>query len=65
MPEEDEDEDDLETVWRDLRPPPPASSTPKRRSSPVFCEHANEMPQVCPCDDLCYCKDHSCRPRSV
>lgn len=38
----------------------------RRRDSPIFCEHANEMPHVCPCDDDCYCKDHSCRtPRSV
>lgn len=35
----------------------------RRRTSAVFCEHANEMPQRCPCDDNCYCKDHSCRAR--
>jgi len=37
----------------------------RRGESPVFCEHANEMPQRCPCDAACYCKSHSCRPRSV
>ena len=26
----------------------------------VTCEHANEVPVVCPCDDDCYCKSHSC-----
>lgn len=35
----------------------------RRRTSPVFCEHANEMPARCPCDSDCYCKDHSCRAR--
>lgn len=32
-----------------------------RSESPVFCEHANEMPSRCPCDPDCYCKSHSCR----
>ena len=30
--------------------------------SPMYCNHANEMPAVCPCDDDCYCRVHgSCR----
>ena len=29
------------------------------------CEHANEMPAVCPCPSDCYCKSHSCRPKSI
>lgn len=33
------------------------------RSSAVYCEHANECPQVCPCDVLCYCKGHTCKAR--
>ncbi len=30
------------------------------RESPLFCEHANEVPQACPCAPDCYCKDHTC-----
>lgn len=26
----------------------------------MLCEHANECPMVCPCDDECYCKSHTC-----
>ncbi len=29
--------------------------------SAIGCEHANEMPVQCPCDDDCYCKQHSCK----
>lgn len=29
--------------------------------SPVFCEHANEVPHRCPCDGDCYCKAHTCK----
>ena len=29
--------------------------------SPIYCEHANEMPSPCPCKDDCYCKEHSCK----
>lgn len=32
-------------------------------SSPIFCEHANEVPAVCPCPEGCYCKTHSCKNR--
>jgi len=28
------------------------------------CEHANEVPCVCPCPPECYCKLNSCKPRS-
>ncbi len=31
--------------------------------SAIYCEHANEMPQTCPCPADCYCKEHSCKPR--
>lgn len=34
-----------------------------RERSAVFCEHAKEMPQRCPCPPDCYCKEHSCRDR--
>lgn len=34
--------------------------------SPIYCEHANEMPSSgCPCDADCYCKDHSCKSRTT
>lgn len=29
--------------------------------SAMLCEHANEVPQICPCRFLCYCKSHTCR----
>ena len=29
-------------------------------SSPIFCEHANEVPVCCPCSSDCYCKQHTC-----
>ena len=32
--------------------------------SAIYCEHANEMPARCPCDDDCYCKQHSCKKHS-
>ena len=31
--------------------------------SAVYCEHANECPQRCPCTFDCYCKEHTCKPR--
>ena len=27
----------------------------------MFCDHANENPQYCYCNDNCYCKSHTCR----
>ena len=24
--------------------------------SPIYCEHANEMPNICPCPPNCYCR---------
>lgn len=33
------------------------------KKSAIYCEHANEMPAVCPCDADCYCKDNSCKNR--
>lgn len=32
--------------------------------SAIYCEHANEMPQVCPCPADCYCKENACKPRA-
>lgn len=69
--------EDLEAYWKDVSPADSPSADPLahksvqalyngagvRRTSPIYCEHANEMPHVCPCDPDCYCKDHSCRPR--
>ncbi len=31
--------------------------------SVIFCEHANEVPMGCPCDDDCYCKEYTCKPK--
>lgn len=33
----------------------------KHSDSPVYCEHANEMPSTCPCKLNCYCKFNACR----
>jgi hypothetical protein len=31
-------------------------------TSAMYCNHANEVPRVCPCDRLCYCRIHgACR----
>ncbi len=30
--------------------------------SALHCEHANEVPHVCPCVLNCYCKEHTCKP---
>ncbi len=32
-------------------------------SDAVFCEHANENPQLCRCQENCYCKAHTCKGR--
>lgn len=31
--------------------------------SPVFCEHANENPRVCPCPSDCYCRSRTCKDK--
>lgn len=31
--------------------------------SAIYCEHANEVPQACPCPPDCYCRDHTCKNR--
>lgn len=33
------------------------------KKSPLYCNHANEAPNVCPCPEDCYCKDFSCKSR--
>lgn len=38
---------------------------PQNTQSPLFCDHANEVPVSCPCDDDCYCKQHTCKPVPV
>lgn len=31
-------------------------------ASPMFCEHANEVPRTCPCEPACFCRvKGSCR----
>lgn len=30
-------------------------------STALDCEHANEVPCSCPCNDDCYCKNNSCQ----
>lgn len=40
-----------------------AGERSRRSESPIFCEHANEMPGTCPCPSDCYCKFNSCRTR--
>lgn len=30
-----------------------------------LCEHANEVPQSCPCPDDCYCRTHTCKDRDA
>lgn len=34
-----------------------------KEASAIFCEHANECPQVCPCTSDCYCRSHTCKGR--
>jgi hypothetical protein len=31
------------------------------RKSPILCDHANEVPNTCTCDEDCYCKSHTCK----
>ena len=35
-----------------------------QNKEPWSCEHANEVPSMCPCPPGCYCKENSCRERS-
>lgn len=46
----------LEARWA------PASPMPKWSTSPLYCEHANEAPNICPCTPFCYCRlpGHTC-----
>lgn len=32
-------------------------------NSVFLCNHANECPNICPCEPDCYCKSNTCRPR--
>lgn len=38
-------------------------SKPNPSVSPLYCDHANEMPAACPCPEDCYCKSHSCKKK--
>ncbi len=38
---------------------------PKREKSCLDCEHANENPNICPCDDNCYCRDKTCKGKPL
>lgn len=38
-----------------------ATSTEAPAPSMMFCEHANECPNVCPCDDACACRQGMCK----
>lgn len=31
------------------------------KSSAIDCQHANEVPAICPCPEECYCKAHTCK----
>ena len=42
----------------------PIKETRRQRASAMFCEHASEVPQSCPCADGCYCKMHTCKPKA-
>lgn len=42
---------------RDARPPAPGWE--------MLCEHANDVPKVCPCKPYCGCKYYHCRPKVV
>lgn len=35
----------------------------RKRTNAIHCEHANEVPAKCPCNDDCCCKDHACKPQ--
>ena len=34
----------------------------KPKAISFACEHANEVPNICPCPSTCYCKKHTCKP---
>lgn len=36
----------------------------KTSPNPIFCEHANEVPARCPCEEGCYCKTHTCAKKT-
>ena len=42
-----------------------AFTEPDRSGRAVMCEHANEVPQACPCWGGCYCKTHTCKEKSL
>ncbi len=45
----------------DSRPHALACPCPACNADPALCDHANEVPTVCPCPSGCYCKAHTCR----
>lgn len=58
-------DDDLTEFWDAVDPPRPPAPKEDFYASPVFCEHANEVPHFCPCGPRCYCKANTCRDRLV
>jgi len=62
--------DDLTEFWDLVHPPRETPQEPPEDppevgmfGSPLFCEHANECPNICPCPPRCYCKAYSCSGR--
>lgn len=53
----------IKEIVQDFIKAAPDDVKKKVENSAIFCEHANEMPAACPCDDDCYCKSHSCKPQ--
>lgn len=41
------------------------NKTTMDNSNAIFCEHANEVPGVCNCPEYCYCKQHTCKSKTM
>ena len=37
----------------------------KKNNSSILCNHDNEVPAKCKCDDDCYCKEHTCKDKKT
>lgn len=42
----------------------PSGRVEREQGSAILCQHANEVPHKCSCDDNCYCKSNTCKPPS-